>query len=93
MVLRAEAALDLRQSQTRRRAHAPTFGLDRAPPFRKRFLTLRLGGIGQRHILKIFARELIYAGHGVEFVRRGHTSGSGGQLGRMRPQHGGPGGE
>jgi hypothetical protein len=49
--------------------------------------------IDQRHILKLLDRELIYAGGGLELLQRGHSSGSGGQLGRRKPEHGGSGGE
>jgi hypothetical protein len=63
------------------------------PGISGRFLTLRPARIDQRHILKLLVRKLIYAGGGVKLLQRGHSSGSGGQLGRMRPQHGGRGGD
>src|SRR4030088_1678747 len=68
-------------------------GEARPSVFQGRFLTLRLGRIDQRHILKLLDRELIDAGRGVALLQRGHSSGSGEQHGRMRPQHGGRGGE
>ncbi len=67
----------------------PALGLGRTLAFQNRFLTLSLARIDQRHILKVFVRELVYAGCGVELLQRGHSRRSGGQLGRMRPQHGG----
>jgi NitT/TauT family transport system ATP-binding protein len=63
------------------------------PAFQARLLTLRHGRIDQRHILRVLDRKLVYAGCGVEFLQRGHSSGSGGRLGRRRPLHAGRGGE